>query len=305
MSIPASVAVPALPVWGMSYAGVAFGGIVQGATYQLQEIPEGLDTPDYVTGDVQRALDQGEYPGLDLSPGRNIMVKQVVTAATARALDEARQALGAVLGPAGAVEQPLFLQLADGIFACMARPRKHRCPIGVETVFGYGTVATTLWHATDPRWYAVPVQSSTVGLPEPAGGLVFPVTFPVTFVAGAGGNIVSVANTGGFEMRPTIVFTGPCINPRVICTSLPGAPSIGFELTLNAGDTLTVDLEWQSAVLRTAGTTQGSSRRNAEQPGNTWFNAPPGTSTLVFTSEDKVKAAGVMTANWAPAFMGL
>jgi hypothetical protein len=260
-----------------------------------------------VTGDVQRALDQGEYPGLDLSPGRNILVKQVITGTTATACEEARKALAAVLGPAGGIEEPLFLQTASGsVFACMARPRKHRCPIGVETVFGYGTVATTLLHATDPRWYAMPLRSSTVGLPEPAGGLVFPVTFPVTFVAGGGGNIVSVGNVGGFEMRPTLVFTGPSINPRVTNSALPGAPSIGFNLTLNAGDTLTVDLEWQSAVVRTAGTTQGSSRRNAEQPGNTWFNVPKeSTSTLVFTSEDKTKAAGTMTVYWAAASMGL
>jgi hypothetical protein len=306
MSFPApSVQLPNLTPWQLAYGDFSFGGVVQGSTFQLQEIAEGLDPPDYVTGDVQRALDQGEYLGLDLSPGRNIVVKQVIAATTAKALDVARQELGAVLGPRGNVEEPLFLQLPNGLFASMARPRKHKCPVGTETVFGYATIATTAFHATDPRWYAVPVNSSTVGLPEVAGGIKFPIKFPIVFAAAGGGNIVTVENLGGFETRPLLVVTGPCTNPRITCRSQPGAPGIGFELVLNASDTLTIDLDWQSAVLRTAGTVQGSSRRSSEQPGNDWFNCPPGNTELAFTSEDKVKEAGTLTVQWASAYMGL
>jgi hypothetical protein len=47
---------PAL--WAMSYNGLTFGGVAPGSTYQFQSYPEGLDIPDYVTGDVQRAIEQ-------------------------------------------------------------------------------------------------------------------------------------------------------------------------------------------------------------------------------------------------------
>ena len=312
MSFPALTAeVPSLPVWGMSYAGLAFAGLKAGERYQLQSYPTGLDIPSYLSGDVQRALDQGEYAGLDLSPGRDITVQQVVRGANARELDENRQTLAGVLGPQGSTEQPLFLQLASGLFACMARPRKHAFVTDVNVVFGHGVVVSTLFHATDPRWYTAPTLAQTVGLPEPSGGLVPPVTPPVTIKGTGVGGLVTVENAGAMEMRPRVTFTGPCLNPRAANLALPGAPSIGFELALNPGDQLQLDLDWQSAVLVAAGTSAGSSRRNAEKPGNTWWNLPgksstfSGVSVIEFTSEDTTAVAGTMTVEYASARMGL
>lgn len=306
MSFPSpALPVPALSLYQMSYQGIAFAGVQQGATYQLQELPEGLDTPDYLTGDQQRALDQGEFAGIDLSPGRNITVKQVLRGVTPVGLDEARQALAGVLGPAGAVEQPLYIQLPSGTFACMARPRKHRAPLDITGVLARGAVATTLFHATDPRWYTVPSKTATVGLPEPAEGLAFPFAFPATFTGAGAGGLLECVNGGLFETRPVFIFTGPCINPRVTSLSLPGAPYIQFDVTLNAGDTLTVDTDIQSAVLVTAGSTEGASRRAAEGAGTVWFNFPPGPNIVEFTTEDLGHVAGTMTVQWADARMGL
>jgi hypothetical protein len=304
MSIPAhSIVPPTLETWQLSYGGLNFGGFNQASAYSFLELPEGIDIPDYVTGDQQRALDEGEYAGLDLSPGRNVTIKQIIAGETELALEEARQAFAGVLVPKGSQEEPLYIQLASGIFACMARPRKHKFSAGQSEVLEYATTATTLWHATDPRWYSMPSLTSTVGLPELKGGIVFPVTPPFLFVGGSAGSTVAVANTGLMEMRPTLVFTGPLKGPRVANTSLSGAPSLRFNLSLNAGDTLTVDLEWQSVVVRTAGTTAGSSRRALAS--GTWFNCPPGTSNLAFSSEDTAVTGGTMTVEWAPARMGL
>jgi hypothetical protein len=306
VSVPLPEAPPSLEPWQISYGGLAFGGYIQDATYQLQEYPEGIDIPDYVTGDVQRAIEQGEYAGVDLSPGRNIAIKQLVQAATEAELDEARQALSGVMVPQGPTEQPLYLQLASGLWVSMARPRKHKAVIDASTLVGKGTVFASLFHATDPRWYSSPTQTTTVGLPEPSGGLAYPFAYPATYTGSGVGGLVTCENAGPMYMYPRVTFTGPCTNPRAANLTLPGAPAIGFNQTLNPGDTLTIDMNWRSVILTTAGSSEGSSRRNAEQPGNAWWSLPGKTMSVIeFTSEDTSYAAGTMTVEWASARMGL
>lgn len=306
MSVPSpDLTPPSLATYQMSYGGLAFGGLTSGATYQLQGWPEGLGSPDYISGDVQRALDQGEYAGLDLSPGRNITVNQVIQAATPTALDTARQALTGVLGPKGTEEEPLYIQLPSGLFACVARPRKHSPPWDIKAVLAHAQEVATLFHASDPRWYAMPSKSATVGLPEASGGVRFPTTFPTTFTGGGTAGILAIANEGKFEMRPVFIITGPCTNPKIANLSLPGSPAIAFTLTLNAGDTLTIDMNWQSVVLVTAGSTAGSSRRASVRGSSTWFNCPPGASVLAFTTEDSGHVAGTLTVQYADAYIGI
>jgi hypothetical protein len=301
----ASQGLPSLTAWQMWFGGLAFGGKARGATYQFQEYPEGMDTPDYVMGDVQRAIEQGEYAGVDLSPGRNVTIKQVAQATTDVGLDLARQALAGVMVPAGSTESPLYVQLASGLFACMARPRKHKAVIDVNTLVGKGTIIASQFHATDPRWYSTPTQTATVGLPEPSGGLEPPVTPPVTISGGTGG-LIECVNAGPMYMYPRFVITGPCTNPKISNLSLPGAPSVSFEISLNPGDMLSVDMDWESVMLVSAGSTAGSSRRSTKRTGSTWF-AFPGESTNIveFSSEDLVQVAGTLTAEWASAQMGL
>ena len=244
-------------------------------------------------------------------PAGTSSIKQVVRAETAQALDAARQALAGVLGPPGALESPLYVQLASGLYACMARPRKHVAPFNSSSVIGerqrqIGVEASTLFQRrTDPRWYLMPSKSTTTGLVEPGAGLTPPVTPPV-LIAGGSGGLVEAVNAGTFEMRPVFVVTGPCVGPRITNVSLPGAPSIAFNLTLNSGDTLTIDTDFQSVVLVSAGSSVGSSRRSTEKAGNTWFNFPANSTNVVqLSSEDVTKVAGTLTVQWASAYMGI
>jgi hypothetical protein len=303
---------PGSNLWEMTYGGLTFGGLNRLATYQLQELPEGLGTPDYISGDVQRALEQGEWPGVDLSPGRNITVKQIIQAATEAELDAARQAFGAVLTPKGSTEYPLTLQLASGLFTCYARPRKHAPPIDVNTIVGKGTVVATMFHATDPRWYG-PTQTASTGLASP-GGLTPPLTPPLTPKAGSGG-LIQAVNAGPMYTYATLTFTGPCTTPKAANLSLPGAPAVAFNVTLNPGDTLTVNMGYESVVLTSAGSSAGSSRRAAILPGSVFWPLPgavlaggvlvPSASIIQFSSEDSSKVAGTLSASWASAYMAI
>jgi hypothetical protein len=167
------------------------------------------------------------------------------------------------------------------------------------------TIATTLLHATDPRFYAAPSRTATVGLPTPAGGLLFPVTFPATFNGGGAGGLLTVVNAGRFEMRPMFIITGPCLNPTVANLSIAGAPAVTFALTMSAGDTLVIDCDWRTAQYTTAGSTQAASRRNTLVAGSTWFNLPPGSNIIEFTTADATQVAATLTVQSADAYLSL
>ncbi len=294
---------PTLAPYQMSYLGLAFGGVVPGTPYQFQSYD--ISPPDVQGGDAQRALDEGEFGGMDILPGRDT-IYTVVAISDGISLEHSRQALGAVLaGPAGAVEQPLYFQTPSGLYACMAKPRKFKYGIDITTLLGKGTLVSGMLHSTDPRWYAAPTKTATVGLPAPLGGLHFPVTFPATFGGGGVGGILQISNNGTFEMRPIFVVTGPCLNPVIQNLSLPGAPALRFSLSLNAGDTLTIDTDFQSIIYTPAGTTIGSSRRNALVASSTWFNLPPGLNQIEFTTGDGVQVAGTLTVQSADAYLAL
>lgn len=317
MAFPSpSLAPPALQPYQMSYGGLVFGGVVPGATYQLQSLT--IDMPDIASGDVQRALDQGEFPGLDILPGADITIVQGITcgspigpagasAAQGAALDTAAQNLGGVLGPGGVTQTPLWLQMPSGTFVRLARARKHNCPLDINRVYAGATIATTLLHSTDPRWYAAPSVSQTIGLPATiGGGLAIPPPVPWSLGAGSVGGFLTVVNSGKFESRPVLVIAGPCTNPAIANTSLPGAPWIGVTQTLDAGDMLVIDTDWQSVVLTTAGSTLGAPRRNALMPGSTWWNLPANSSSSIrFTSADTSAVAGTLTVQSASAYLSL
>lgn len=322
MAFPSpSLSPPALSLYQLSYRGLAFGGIDNTQPYQIIKL-DGIGNPESASGDAQRPLDQGEFAGFDVTKGRDVTLEQGVRA-DGVSLDHARQALEDVMTVTGNTEYPLYLRLPSGVFACMARPRRHNPPpIDLMTVQAGGGVALSQWHATDPRWYAAPTKQAVVGLPENQSGLSLGgpgsgISFGgagsgISFGGGYVGGLVNVLNAGRYEMRPVLVFAGPCINPIATNLSLPGAPSIGVEVTLGVGDLLTIDTDIRSVLLQTAGTSGGASRREQIMAGSTWWSIegitesnPTGLNLIEFTTADPAKVSGTLTIQSADAYMGL
>jgi hypothetical protein len=310
---------PSLSLYQMSYRGVEFGGIAKGTNQALIKLTKGREPPPVVSGDVQRALDQGEFAGLDLLPGKDVELEQVIMSSTEGGLDLQLQQLASVLS-LGQVEVPLYLKLPSGTYACMAKPRKHApvtAGVDVTTIVGrpHAGLWATLLHCTDPRWYAVPTKTMTVGLPTPAGGLEFPVTFNASFGGGGTGSLLELSNLGNFEMRPVLIIKGPCTNPVVTNLSLPGEPYVGFNITLAEGDVLEVKMDFESVLYTPSGSPGGSSRRSTLMPGSTWWNLPTvseveehaaeGANKIRFTSSDGIAVAGTLTINYASAYSGI
>ncbi len=306
---PPGLPVPTLLPLEVSYGGLTFGGI-GGSTSRYNVAQTGFtkgsfSVPKYITGDVQRAIDQGEFGGIDLSAGRDIGVDIIVKGTSPTDFDAAIQALAGVLPPQGEIELPLYVSRPSGVYGCMAKPRGCDYPYSTSEVFAQATVATCAWHATDPRWYLMPATSLTADVPGPLPGVTFDVTFNVDFGGGHYGSLIDITNSGLYEMRPLLIIEGPCINPAVANLSLPGTPTIGLNLTLEAGDTVEIDTDFQTVQLTAAGTTESVSRKNDLTPGSVWWNLPPGLSTIRLVTDDLAATAGKLVVQSASAWLGI
>jgi hypothetical protein len=305
MPIPSpSLSVPTLLEYQLSYSGLTFGGIASGLPYQLEESPEGLyDTAEITSGDAKRPLDRGEFPGIDTFGGRTVHL-EVLVQSDGVSFDHARQALSGAMRAAGSIEEPLWFRTPAGVFAVMARPRKFSCPMNVESVFGKFAKASMQLHCTDPCVYSAPSLEATTEVPGEVGGMKFPATFPLTFGAAVGGH-TTAHNFGDEECRPVLVITGPVKQPRISNNTLPGNPTLEFAITLAAGDVLTVDTDWQTAVLVTKGTTEGASVRKTLVRGSTWFGLEPGENAIQFGSQDTSATGGKLAIQYSSTYAGV
>ena len=310
MAFPSpSLSVPTLQPYQFSYGGLTMG---PGTAYEVQSLG-GLDLPAIRNGDVARSRDQGELVGLDLLGGRDITV-QLDVGTDGTSLQHALDALAAVTGPGATAEVPLYAQLPNSsLYAVMCRPRKRTMPVDIRYALGHLAKVAVQFHATDPRVYAAPSLTATVGLPAPSAGMTFPMTFPMTFGSGSGGaGEVTIDNAGNFEMRPVLVITGPVTNPSVENSSLPGAPALTFanpaqtSYTVLAGDQLVIDLDLRTVLYYSGGVSSGTapaSRRNWVVAGSVWWNLAPGNNVLHFLSQDSSATGATLAVQYAAASM--
>ena len=307
MSFPSpSLAAPALVSYEMQFRGVTFGGFSDASFAQFVRVLKGTDGATVVGGDTQRAIDQGELIGVDLLAGKDIELELLIRATEAVTADEARQKIGGVLGGVGGVtEEPFYLELPGGVYASMARPRKHSCPIDLNMVQAGGGNAISLLHSTDPRWYAMPTKTASVGLPGGGGGgITFPLTFPLDFGGTGGSGELTVYNNGTIEMRPILIVKGPCVNPSISNVSIVGSPVLMFDITLEEGDVLEIDTDFETVLYTPKGAPVAVDRRNSLDYGSTWWNLPPGANLITWKATEGSGEAS-LTVQSADAFAAL
>lgn len=309
MAFPSpSVSAPSLSPYQLSFQGLTMGA---GTPYTVTKMT-GLDLPQIRSTDPGRPGDQGEFIGLDLYGGRDITIDfeliPVLSAGTN--LQQLLLNLRQVFEVQGVTELPLYVQLPNLPLLCaMVRTRKATYPIDLDYSAAEIAKPVIQVHATDPRLYAAPTSTVTIDLPQNVTtGLTFPVTFPVTF-GGGGGNQAVITNYGNTEMRPVLVVNGPCTNPTVTNLSISGYPALTFAnptqsgKTLASGQSLVVDLDFRTITFYASSGAVGSPRPYWLQPGSTWFNLPPGASTLEFSSGDSVVVDGYLSVEYASAYL--
>lgn len=159
-----------------------------------------------------------------------------------------------------------------------------------------------LWQVTllapDPALYAGgPGMSDgqtvrTTRLPSSSGGLVFPVTFPVTFTGTSvtGDIVINNPGTGG---RLTFRVDGPVEQPQIITDNADGQRTLGWSQTFADGEFLIVDPAAQSALLQGQASRPPSMRQ--------WPRLAAGINTFRFRAA-VYSASAMLTVTARPAY---
>lgn len=148
--------------------------------------------------------------------------------------------------------------------------------------------------APDPRRYG---DEQTVVLNAPtgvSGGVTLPLTVPVTLTtAGTSTSSGTITNSGTFPTRPVVEFIGPLVDPQI--ANVTAGRTLGFEITLAAGDTLTADFDRRTVLLN--GT---ASRSNTLTATAAWWQLDPGGNDVVFTAGG---GTGTAVVRYSPAWL--
>ena len=270
---------------------------------------DGIYMPNVRNGDTAAPRVPGGYIGLDLLDMRdiNLVIDVGPPFGAYTNLAGAMAALRSALTPSQSTENPLFFQLSSGgtMFATLVRPRTRGG--SVDLAYAVGQLAQKIpiqFHATDPTLYAAGTLDPSVGVPAPLSGFSFPLTFNLSFGGGSEFGSITATNYGDLNCYPLIVFTGPCTYPALANESLPNAPSLQFQVSMQTGDQLFVntDPKYPSAVYYASGSNSGSSVLYTLTQASNWWALQPGVNNLQFTTQDVISVAGTCTVEYSSAY---
>jgi hypothetical protein len=171
-------------------------------------------------------------------------------------------------------------------------------------MFSWSLIVT----ATDPRKYGYDLYTADTTLPAQTVnvGRTYPRHYALTYpVAGTGGQAgqIQLPGFGTYDAGALITFHGPVSNPAV--QYIEGGQTLGFALTVAAGESLEVDL-----LARTARLNGVASRRSTLTRGSAWFLIDTSrAATLAFhgiqvgVPSPPTNPQARMTVAWAPAWI--
>lgn len=257
------------------FSGVQFGGCCTGLDLDFLS-GSGFDMPELRTSDVVRPRDHGMLAGADYFGGRTITIEVIVAAASKATLETKLLALSR-MPMGGQTESQLVFQLpGQGKRYVNARLRRRGYPVEFGYANGRAVMIALQFFATDPRIYDLTGSTFSINLPVASGGLGWAVSWPVAWSTSTSGT-VTYTNSGNFESRPVVTFTGPLTSPSIqnVTTGLTWA----CNFDLQTGDTLVVDFMARTVLLN--GT---ASRYSYVLPTSSWWVLVPGANQLRITA---------------------
>ena len=304
MTFPTTAA-PSLTTWGFQYNGLNLGA---GSSYGVLKTTGISDQPKIHGGDLARPRDHGELLGLNLMGGRDIELDFWAQSGGTN-VQTLMKNLSTATIPTN-TEIPLWMQFPNlPCLASMCRVTNRIVPMDIDFAASQVAKPVVQFHATDPRLYANPVTTSGSWAGNGGGGLLFNVTFNVTFGTSVSYTSLTIPNGGNIECRPILTITGPCTNPVV------ANPTQGWQLnisaTLASGDTLVIDLDLGAVTYTSFGSTVGQPRKNWIAAGSIWPNlingiqgVAPGGNTITFSSSDTaLSPSAVLSVQSADAYL--
>jgi hypothetical protein len=146
-------------------------------------------------------------------------------------------------------------------------------------------------YSLDPMRQPDGSAAVSVGAGSPSGTRAYPRNYDVAtdglreYGTAGSPNVLSVINLGNYSSPPIFRIAGPVTNPTLSLIDWDGKDttdpefSMGFLITLQAGEYLEVDVKEKTVLLNGA-----VSRRGTMTFESDWFSVPPGESKLRYTA---------------------
>lgn len=150
--------------------------------------------------------------------------------------------------------------------------------------------------ANDPLKYGDLVTATTL-LPSSTGGLVYPVTYPVTYSGVSNSGVIRVVNEGNTQAPVWLRIDGPIPAGGWTVTHVGKKQSLTFasSLALDAGEFVTVDMENREILA------QGQAPRAGYVTSRGWFSLDPGANDIAFSAQNYSPTAQ-LTVTTKPAW---
>lgn len=310
MSLPSpNLTPPSLSVDQASFQGLTFGATTP---YEWTKV-EGIGKAHLRTSTNGRPQTRGTFVGLNLLDARVITFTLDIGPpfGASTNLAGALSLMRAAVSTEGVTEYPLWIQLPNyPLLACMARvtgfdpPYDFQADIG-GTGLGLMTSVPLQFTCADPYFYAAPTTSTSMALPTPGVGFGFNLHFNLSFGGASGGNMATVTNSGNVPCAPTLVITGPCLNPTISNLSITGGPTLNLNLQLNSGDVLMIDCDMQTIMYTPSGSSVAAPAPQVLMANSTFWMLQPGANVVSFNSQDTSHVSGTLAVWGASTYDGI
>lgn len=258
----------------ITWRGLSLGG--DGGPYRIREIEGWEDLPPVRSGDESRSRAHGDHAGQQLAGGRTITANGVfIDPNDGGGLFLAMQEATPLRGAEDRTLDELTITSRGRTLTAFARIVRRSLPQDTDLNRGVNQWALQ-WTAPDPlRWGPVQDALST-GLPTSGGGMVYPLTYPLTYGTAGDPGQITVNNPG----------TAPAPIEFQVTGSLP----VGFEVS-SAGQRLTYPVAVPAGQTLYGDTgrgtllAEGTADRRNNLTNADWLQVPAGGSlTLQFSS---------------------
>lgn len=264
--------------WMAEYRGLVIGA--PDSPFSLAAVDGLLGTPGVRVSDRSALRRHGEIPGSDWLGARVVGLTIEVYGRDESEFRAAMETVSAAFAPAGP-DAPFTFRFpgvaGGGLRFVTARVRNWTAPVDIEFANSLAMVAVQLY-CFNPRILDATPLSAAVALPNPdapGGGILVPFTLPFTFGPSPNLGLLTVNNSGTFEVRPKFRIRGPVADPQIV--NLDTGGQITFKTVLLVGEWLDIDCDTHEVLLN------GSAPRFLTSgTANVWPTCPPGVTRLAF-----------------------
>lgn len=260
---------------------ISLGDLVLGATdghgvrWTVNSFAGWPGSPGTTLQLTQRARGHGATGSEPYLPPRVMTIEGHIHAPSLGALDDAMDRLNAAV----TLQPTQMLVSEEGrVRGCMVQRQGEVLPIPLTDLQAH---YSALIVAKDPRKYGELVSDSTL-LPSSSGGLVYPVTYPVTYTGISNTGVIRVINEGNTQAPVWLRIDGPVPAGGWAVTHIGKQSTLTFAtaLALAAGEFVTVDMDRREVLA------QGQSARAGYVTSRGWFSLDPGENDIAFSAQN-------------------